>query len=244
MQHGSESSESESSDEIAVPDISSESLSESESEIDMEVSHAFSADSSNVKGATVGAFTMKDASCVDEVEDGLLSYASSDEDDADSSSRAKTQKILQMTARVLREGTCSGELPILGKPFLMIKRDALEDRALAREYIDIAAVSSRALLHIDALQCKLPEACARRVAQFFRPTMSRRDMRRSFYSYVPANARSVCIDLSALQTVLPSKFLPASKRPRRNPWESVSHALWCHTKWKRMFQRWALREED
>eukprot|EP00928_Gymnodinium_smaydae_P071927 TRINITY_DN5539_c0_g1_i1.p1 TRINITY_DN5539_c0_g1~~TRINITY_DN5539_c0_g1_i1.p1 ORF type:complete len:244 (+),score=35.36 TRINITY_DN5539_c0_g1_i1:55-786(+) len=241
MQFVSESLESERERERALADISDESMSESESDFDMEVSHAFSADSSDAKKARLSAFTMKDVMCVEEVEDGLLSYASSAEDDADGSNKAKTEKILQLTARVLREGTCSGELPILGKPFLTIKRDALEDRALAREYIDEAAVSCRALLHIQMLQCKVPEACARRVAQFFRPTMSRRSMRRSFLSHVPANSRSVCIDLDALQMVLPPK--PESKRARRNPWESMSHALWCNAEWKRMFQPWALQEE-
>eukprot|EP00928_Gymnodinium_smaydae_P093325 TRINITY_DN7744_c0_g1_i1.p2 TRINITY_DN7744_c0_g1~~TRINITY_DN7744_c0_g1_i1.p2 ORF type:complete len:117 (-),score=20.45 TRINITY_DN7744_c0_g1_i1:620-970(-) len=97
--------------EVDIPDDSS---SESESEFEMEVSHAFSDGSSNNKDTPLAAFTMRDVACVDEVEDGASSYASFTEDDADGSKQAKTDTVLEWTARVLWEGTRTGEPPMLG----------------------------------------------------------------------------------------------------------------------------------
>eukprot|EP00928_Gymnodinium_smaydae_P071928 TRINITY_DN5539_c1_g1_i1.p1 TRINITY_DN5539_c1_g1~~TRINITY_DN5539_c1_g1_i1.p1 ORF type:complete len:249 (-),score=45.49 TRINITY_DN5539_c1_g1_i1:307-1053(-) len=247
MQHCEEDSDSDMMIEITDEDIfspsASASASESESELDMEYTRAFSFDSSHAESEPLPSFASVDALSGDEVEDGRLSYASSAEDDAYASNEAKTEKLLQLTARVLQEGTCNGELPMFERPLLMMKRDDLEGRALAREYIDMAATFSRALLHMETLQYSLPDACAQRVAQFFRPAITGREMRRSLSSHVPANFRSVCLDLDAREEVLPSKLMPAPERPRGRPWESVAHVLWCHAKWKRIFQRWALQEE-
>eukprot|EP00928_Gymnodinium_smaydae_P093327 TRINITY_DN7744_c0_g3_i1.p1 TRINITY_DN7744_c0_g3~~TRINITY_DN7744_c0_g3_i1.p1 ORF type:complete len:249 (-),score=30.69 TRINITY_DN7744_c0_g3_i1:152-898(-) len=182
-----------------------------------------------------------DALGIDEADDGLSSYRSCVEDDFTlRQTEATTRHTLQLTARVLEDGV--RERPVFSTPLLIQKRIAIGDRALAREYIDRAAVSSRALVNLEMLQCKLPRACAARVAQFFRPTTTKVDIKRSFDERWP-NGRRLCVDIDALRDVKPSGFVLDSKRKRRNPWESMHHALWCHAKWTRLFYPWVLKGE-
>eukprot|EP00928_Gymnodinium_smaydae_P057180 TRINITY_DN40454_c0_g1_i1.p1 TRINITY_DN40454_c0_g1~~TRINITY_DN40454_c0_g1_i1.p1 ORF type:complete len:258 (-),score=21.46 TRINITY_DN40454_c0_g1_i1:275-1048(-) len=235
------SSDTESAIESEEIDFSSDSEGESVVECDFVESIIESDDSSRMEEVTSVGFMMYGALSFDETNEDLESYISPAEDDSIwHTSEAKTRHTLTLAARVLRDGTCKGETPISGIPLLKLKRNAMTIRALARAYIDRAAVSSRALLHVGMLHRKLPKTCAQLVAQFFQPTMSPRDLKRYIYQHCPAQSRAVCVDLDALRAVLPSWFMFDSARPRRNSWESMKHVLWCHAAWTRMYSPWRL----
>eukprot|EP00928_Gymnodinium_smaydae_P093329 TRINITY_DN7744_c0_g4_i1.p1 TRINITY_DN7744_c0_g4~~TRINITY_DN7744_c0_g4_i1.p1 ORF type:complete len:249 (-),score=23.02 TRINITY_DN7744_c0_g4_i1:183-929(-) len=243
MSRSDASSETDSANITDEGASSSESSSDSAVESDFGYSDLESVSTSRMNDSALTNFSLVGRLSIDEVEDGLPSYESGVEDDnVWRKTETKTMQTVQLTKRVLQEGTRTGERRIFSPPLLLVKRITIGDRALARKYIDKAAVSSRALLHLELLQHRLPKTCTMRVAQFFRPTMSPLDIKRSFYRRWP-HAPNVCVDIDALREVKPSWFVFDSKRQRRNPWESMHHALWCHAAWTRLFYPCALHDQ-
>eukprot|EP00928_Gymnodinium_smaydae_P090538 TRINITY_DN74329_c0_g1_i1.p1 TRINITY_DN74329_c0_g1~~TRINITY_DN74329_c0_g1_i1.p1 ORF type:complete len:232 (+),score=45.20 TRINITY_DN74329_c0_g1_i1:113-808(+) len=123
----------------------------------------------------------------------------------------------------------------LGRPIIETKRSLLERRCTGRVLVDKASLYARALLNLNIIEHLLPRSCSMVIAQYLRPTESRRDLKR--YFKVGA-VRNRCLDIDAFLKIYPMRLDGEKSCLRLFDLEGIHHVLWCHEAWNRIYEPW------